>query len=287
MSCKKIITLLSLVFVLSGCEFISSVLHDDFVVAKVGNHKLYKSKVEKLIPAGLNPQDSLQMALQYINSWASDHVFQDIAEQQLSDAEKDVSEELESYRRSLLKYRYEQLYVAQRLSQSVPEEEINAYYEAHKADFVLDIPIAKARILRVSTESPHKEELKNLLISDEPAQLMLLDSLSYVLADKYIDYSEQWVNLVDMGRRIGVDYGTILSRLQRNYAEIDDESGRLYMIYFADYMRSGVQAPIEFCQESIKETLISMRRRQLILDLERDLLEQARQKNEFVIYEEE
>ena len=59
------------------------------------------------------------------------------------------------------------------------------------------------------------------------------------------------------------------------------------MIYFVDYMRSGLQAPLEFCRQSIKETLLSLRKRKLILDLEQELLEKARQNGDFEIYEEE
>ena len=72
---------------------------------------LFKSDLDKVIPAGLPEEDSLRLANQYINSWALEHVFIGVAEQQLSKAEKDVMQELEAYRRSLLKYRYEQLYV--------------------------------------------------------------------------------------------------------------------------------------------------------------------------------
>ena len=146
---------------------------------------------------------------------------------------------------------------------------------------------AKARILRISAESPHKDELRQLLVTDDPARLTELDSLSYAWAEKYIDRSGEWMNLVDIGRQIGVDYGTILSNMSRNYAEIEDGTGRLCLIYFVDYMRSGQQAPLEFCRQSIQETLISMRKRRLILDLERDLLEQARQNGDFVIYEDQ
>ena len=271
--------------VAASCQLFSSILHDDSVVAKVGDHKLYRSEVVALIPTGLPEQDSLSMARQYINSWASDHVFLDVAERQLSPEDQDVTEELENYRRSLLRYRYEQLYVAQRLSWDVSEEEVKSYYDAHLNNYVLDLPIAKCRILRISAESPHKEHLKGLLTTSDPSLLAELDTLSYVLADKYIDHSSEWMNLVDIGRQVGVDYGTILSKMNRNYAEVDDQSGRLYMIYFVDYMRSGVQAPVEFCQQSIKETLLSLRKRRLILDLERDLLEQARQNGEFEVYE--
>ena len=284
---RNIGLLVAVVCLTASCHLFSSILHDDSVVAKVGKHKLYKSEVVKLIPTGLPEQDSLSMARQYINSWASDHVFLDVAEQQLSPQEQDVSEELENYRRSLLRYRYEQLYVAQRLSREISEEEVKAYYDAHLKNYMLDLPIAKCRILRISSESPHKDHLKGLLTTDDPSMLAELDTLSYVLAEKYIDHSSEWMNLVDIGRQVGVDYGTILSKMNRNYAEVDDESGRLYMIYFVDYMRSGLQAPLEFCRQSIKETLLSLRKRKLILDLEQELLEQARQNGEFEIYEEE
>ena len=272
--------------VAASCQLFSSILHDDSVVAKVGDHKLYRSEVVALIPTGLPEQDSLSMARQYIQSWAADHVFLDVAEQQLSPEEKDVTEELENYRLSLLRYRYEQLYVAQRLSWDVSEDDVKAYYDAHLNNYILDLPIAKCRILRIAAESPHKEHLKGLMTTNDPSMLAELDTLSYVLADKYIDHSSEWMNLVDIGRQVGVDYGTILSRMNRNYAEVDDQSGRLYMIYFVDFMRSGLQAPLEFCQQSIKETLLSLRKRKLILDLEQELLEQARQNGEFEIYEE-
>lgn len=287
MTFRKLLFLTLSLFVPCSCQFLSSVLHDDSVVAKVGSHKLYRSDVVKLIPSGLPAQDSLQMALQYIHGWASDIVFLDVAEQQLSKEDQDVTEDLEAYRRSLLKYRYEQLYVAQRLSRDVSDEEVKAYYDSHLKNFILDLPIAKVRILRLSSESPHRESLRKLMVSNDPDKLMALDSLSFKLADKYIDHSEEWMNLVEVGRLVGVDYGTILSKMSHNFAEVDDGSGRVSMVYFVDYMRSGLQAPLEFCSASIKETLISMRKRSLILSLEEELLEQARQNGDFVIYEED
>src|SRR5574344_467909 len=89
---------------------ISSFLHDDDVVAKAGKGVLYRHDLDQIIPKGLSREDSTRFALQYINTWASDMVFLSIAEEQLPKVEQDVSRELEDYRRSLLKYRYEQLY---------------------------------------------------------------------------------------------------------------------------------------------------------------------------------
>jgi DNA repair protein RadC len=93
---------------------ISSFLHDGEAVAQVGDSRLSKEELLAFIPSGITPEDSLRLAEQYINSWATDQVYLQIAEQQLSKEELDVTKELEEYRRSLIKYRYEQRYINER-----------------------------------------------------------------------------------------------------------------------------------------------------------------------------
>ena len=76
-------------------------------MAEVSGEKLYRSDLDAVIPKGISQEDSTYLAKQYINTWASEMVYLGIAEQQLSKTEKDVTKELEDYRKSLLKYRYE------------------------------------------------------------------------------------------------------------------------------------------------------------------------------------
>ena len=80
-------------------------------VAKVGNHKLYRNQLQSYIPTGVSPEDSASLAASYIKAWAEDLLLLDMAEEQLSKEDKDVSQDLEEYRRTLLKYRYQQLYI--------------------------------------------------------------------------------------------------------------------------------------------------------------------------------
>ena len=110
---------------LPSCKAFQSFIHDGEVVAKLGDHKLYLSELESVIPNGISPEDSASLANLYINSWATGMAFQDIAEQKLSKEEKDVSKELDAYRQSLLRYRFEQRYVAERLDTVVSQKEIN------------------------------------------------------------------------------------------------------------------------------------------------------------------
>ena len=79
-----ILLLTALLGCLLSCERISSIIHDDEVVAKVGRDKLYRSQLEDYIPSGLSSEDSTNLALQYIKSWATEKLFVEMADMQLS-----------------------------------------------------------------------------------------------------------------------------------------------------------------------------------------------------------
>ena len=99
---------------LTGCEWAEHVMSGE-VVASVGRARLYRGDLNKALPSGLSAEDSTRLAHQYINTWASDIIFLDVAEKQLTKEELDVTKELDDYRKSLLKYRYEQRYINDRL----------------------------------------------------------------------------------------------------------------------------------------------------------------------------
>ena len=187
-------TLLALLTPVS-CEVLSDWIHDDGVVARVGRHKLTLSQVEEIIPDGTSPEDSLNLALQYINSWASELLFSEVAAAQLTKSEQDVSRELEDYRHSLLKYRYEQRYLNERLDTVVSRNQIEQYYETHKDLFVLERPIVKSRFLDIMQESPYLEVLKGKMSSMDYEDVSQADSLAYSSALKYEDRSDRWIDM--------------------------------------------------------------------------------------------
>ena len=155
-----IITVIGIVLpMFASCKAISDFLDNGEVVARVGDAKLMMEDLKKVIPQGISSGDSAALAKQYINSWSLDHVYMEVAESQLSEAERDVSQELETYRRSLLKYRYEQLYVNQRLDTLVSEDQIQEFYERHSDRFVLKYPIVKARFMSIPSDTPNLKKM--------------------------------------------------------------------------------------------------------------------------------
>ena len=276
----------SLVFLaLCSCKVISNLIDDDQVVAKVGDEKLYRSDVAAYIPDLVTGEDSIRMAEQFINSWAVEHLYLDMAERQLSEEEMDVTDELENYRRSLLKYRYEQHYVNERLDTLITPEQVSAFYDEHKADFVLQRPILKVRFVDVKKDSPNRDAIIKMMTSANIADLERADTLAASSALRYFDRSDTWMDAADLAREFGIDYLSMLSRMEGRYIKIENEgSGELKVAYVLDIIRDGV-APLDFCSESIREIILSGRKHNLLTGLEQDLLEDALERKTFVKYE--
>ena len=281
----RIVTVFGIVLpMLASCKAISGFLDEGEVVAKAGGASLMMSELQKVIPDGISSEDSIAFARQYINSWALDQIFLDVAESQLSSSELDVSKELEAYRRSLLKYRYEQLYVNERLDTAVSDDKVEEYYAANKDRFVLQRPVVKARFLLIASDSPSLSQIRKKMASEEVQDLIDADSLAYSSALKFMTWNNEWLDAVSLAREFGMDHTDMLRSMNGKWIEQKDTAGMLSLAYISDMIRAGEMAPIDYCTPSIKDMIISSRKQSLITSLERDLLNDARENGQFVIY---
>ena len=253
-------------------------------VAKVGNHKLDRNQLQSYIPAGVSPEDSASLAASYIKAWAEDLLLLDMAEEQLSEEDKDVSQDLEEYRRTLLKYRYEQLYINQRLDTLITEEEIQRYYDANPDRFRLERPLLKARYMIISEDARSLKTLKQKMSSDDAMEVMEADSLGAYAAHKYADAADTWMDAITLAQELGTDYRTLLSSIKKQFAEMPDGNGNLRIAYIVEMVPEGKPAPVEYVTERIRDLILSNRKHKMEKDLEQDLLEDALRNQKFVIY---
>ncbi|MBO4427305.1 MAG: hypothetical protein J5771_02315 [Bacteroidales bacterium] len=269
---------------LSSCNMFSTLKHDDKVVAKAGRQKLYLSELDKYIPDGISAEDSLNLAYRYINSWATEILYTKTAEAELSKSEKDVTKELEEYRRTLLKYRFEQRYINQRLDTLITRQQLTKYYEDHKSSYVLQRPILKVRYVDIMKDSPNKGEILGMLSCTKGEDLLILDSLAYVSALRYFDKTGEWMDAGVLAREFGIDYATMMAQMHNGLIQqSSDDSGDIKAMFVFDVQSEGV-APIEYCAASIRENILSERKRDLLAKLEQDLLTNALDHKDFVIY---
>lgn len=254
------------------------------VVARAGSHILHREQLESYIPTGVSREDSINLAHQYINAWAEDLLLLDMAEEQLSEAEKDVSAELEDYRRTLLKFRYEQRYIEQRLDTLVTDEEIVRYYNANLGKFRLERPIVKARYLILPAGSKKLSTLRTLISSDDEKSAAEAANLSTTIAIKYVDAANTWQDALLVAQDLGMDYGKMMASLKGQFVEWTDEGNVLHLACLVDMIPEGRTAPLEYCTPRIRDLILSSRKHELEIQLEQDVLQNARKNKKLVIY---
>lgn len=286
---KKCLVLIALAAV-SACQMVHRVsdsaaeLFGDAVVARVGEHRLMRSELAAYIPAGVSSEDSLALAQSYIKSWAEELIFLDMAEKHLSDEEKDVTKDLEDYRRTLLKYRYEERYINDRLDTLISDEEVRNYYREHMDKFLVERPLLKARYMIIPADSRSLKTLKELMSSDDAMDAIAADSLAFTAALRYVDSSDAWMDAILLARDLGTDEASMMKALRNRTIEFKGDDGLLRVAYVVDMVQKGSPAPLDYCEERIKDILLSARKHELVGGLERDLLNDALAKGKFVIY---
>lgn len=101
-------------------------------LVQVGEKILYEHQLRELLPLNLTKADSSLWAEDYITKWVRKQLFVQQAEANLTELQKDVHEELEEYRQSLVSFRYKNEMVNQKMDTVVTHDQIMNYYEEHK-----------------------------------------------------------------------------------------------------------------------------------------------------------
>lgn len=253
------------------------------VVARVGNDVLYRKDIDALNIKGFSPEDSARIASRYIMSWAKGRLLLSLAESRLPKSEKDVTEQLEEYRRQLLVYRYEKQYVEQRLDTVVSEEEYMRFYEENPMDFKASVPYVKGLFIKIRSDSPNISVIQSLFVKEDAASREKLEALVYVSADKYY-FIENWIPLGFLADESGLEMQDIMQSIEKKGSMAKTVMGYSYFIYAAEYVPTGERIPYEAAKPRIKELVISRRKQELLATLERNLLNDAINDNKLIIY---
>lgn len=269
---------------LSGCKFFGDVLHNEPLAAKVGSHELTMAALRDAVPDGLTPEDSAAFAERYINSWARDMLLMDRAEKSLSAEEKDVSAQLEDYRRTLLNHRYEQKYIAEHLDSLVTREEIEDYYAANREKFRLQNPVVKAYYFNISPRSKELQTILSGMTSTKEAQRAEADTLMRTASMRFVDYSANWVDAYVLAREFNTDVVTLLSSRKKEWIRLPDGLGHDNVAFLIDYVPDGSYAPVDYCTKRIEEIILSARKHALSAEFETKLIEEALESEQLIIY---
>lgn len=284
---NKFVCIITAALLVCSCTLYESITKGE-KVAQIGRAALYKTDLEKIIPKGIASQDSAVLVKQYIDSWAIKQLMLQKAEEQLPKEDKDVAQLLEDYRIQLLVFRYENKFVEERLDTIVKLSEREEYYNAHKGNFLGRNGVFKGRLVKMQNSSPNLQVMRKLAKGRDALALEELEELAYNSAYKYSNYNNNWVDLGIVAKDIGMPVAELQQVLdkQKEVAEVKD-TVYTNILQVLDYVKPGDITPFEYNSEKIKEIIISRRKQELLLNLQRDILNDALNNNKLKITEED
>lgn len=275
-------TIMLIVVLIGGCT--SNPNKTQKPLAKVYDKYLYPSDVANIFSENMSRADSLQLLKSYTDRWVRKQLMLSKAEKNLTESQKNVSQQLEDYRSSLLIFKYEQEYIRQKLDTTVSVIELENYYRDNESNFILNEHIVKALFIKVRKDDPYYERIRTIYRSDKEEDIKTLDNLAYQVAIKYDYFNDQWVPLTQILKELPRPIENVDEHLRRNKSiEVDDESFS-YLISIRDIIMRGQTSPLKYEIANIKSIILNKRKQKLIMDIESKIYHDARNYNHFTIY---
>jgi hypothetical protein len=256
----------------------------DLVVARVYDKNLYSSQIMNIVPKGLPGVDSANIVKDHIDKWVRKELLMHQAEQYLSQEEKNVEQQIDDYRSSLLIFKYEQNFIKQKLDTFISDNEIQEYYLNHSSNFILNSPLIKGLYIEVAKKAPDIAKIRKIYRSDKAEDVSELESYCYNYASKYDYFDENWIyfnKIYNNMPETNLQPENILQ--SRKYFETED-STYYYFVKISDFKLAGEVAPLELIKEDIKSILLNKKKIQLVNELESNIYNDAFNHGKFNVY---
>ncbi len=247
------------------------------VIARVADSELRESAIADIYYGVLSAEDSSKLRETAINSWIEEQIKLNAAQQVISN---DVSRELiqemvEQYRKNLLSYTFEQIYLEKNLDTSITQNEIKEYYNRNSSNFKLISPLVKAVVVRLPLELRQSKKLEQMFTKGKEQDMV--DFLNICKKNNYKvnDFSEQWVEFSTVLQTIPfkrADYDDFLK--SKKIYEIRDDQFH-YLMRIEECLFTGEASPLEREKNTIVRILRNQRRDELLREFNDSLIRSA------------
>ena len=281
---KRDFYLIILIFsFLSGCSYFSRSSQGDGVVAKVGDKLLLRHELASALRGGTTKADSVNQAKDYIQRWVKQELMLLMAEENLSEDQKDVQRELDEYRTSLIIHRYQQQLISQKLDTVLTASDIRQFYDLHPERFILEQHIVKAIYIEVPKNVAKVDQLKRWMNSLDDKSRTELEKYSFQFATKFDYFDEQWIDFSQIRSRMPVSLTSPDDALKRKGFIETYEGNKYYLAAIKDYRLKGDKAPFEFVKDGIANLILNNRKMELVDELQKNIYQKGKKENLFKI----
>lgn len=269
--------------VMSGCS--GSFNHQGKTpLVEVGDAFLYKEDLDAALPVGIHDKDSVRFAEDYIRNWVEDVLLYGKAEGNIPDNEK-IDQQVAAYRRALIMHTYQEELVRQKLGTEVSEEEIEAYYEAHAAQFRAEQPYIQGLFMKVPVQTRNLNRVRNWYKRNTQDAIDGLEKFSIAHAVSYEYFYDRWRPVSEFALKMPLEaLETDMDYLKRNKNVEVRDTVYCYFLHVEQFLPKGDLLPLEYAKNEIKEMIINLKRVAFINQMKNDLYREASENNDIIYY---
>ncbi|HJC98194.1 MAG TPA: peptidyl-prolyl cis-trans isomerase [Candidatus Phocaeicola merdavium] len=280
---NKIGCLIIGLLVMSGCS--GSFNHQGKTpLVEVGDAFLYKEDLDAALPVGIHGKDSVRFAEDYIRNWVEDVLLYGKAEGNIPDNEK-IDQQVAAYRRALIMHTYQEELVRQKLGTEVSEEEIEAYYEAHAAQFRAEQPYIQGLFMKVPVQTRNLNRVRNWYKRNTQDAIDGLEKFSIAHAVSYEYFYDRWRPVSEFALKMPLEaLETDMDYLKRNKNVEVRDTVYCYFLHVEQFLPKGDPLPLEYAKNEIKEMIINLKRVAFINQIKNDLYREASENNDIIYY---
>lgn len=244
------------IFIFISCLLISCNKKQEVpedVLLRYGDNFLTYSEVMDKMPAGINSADSVAIFDAIVDSWLKTNVLAEFASKQLFDLNV-IDRKVNEYRNSLIVLEYLSKMRESR-TPKIEEEKIKEYFESHRKELKLEVPVIKGIFIKISSDIKGWEEINKLLSSGKEEDL---DKLEQNWMDRVIEYNyflDKWVDWETVAGLIPHRFNNPDQLLETNKLFEVEYGDCRYILWVPEYLPSGSDQPYEFARYWIANLL--------------------------------
>ncbi|MDR1380688.1 MAG: peptidyl-prolyl cis-trans isomerase [Tannerella sp.] len=230
------------------------------VVVRVKDRTFTRGEIDGLIPKGISSADSLIRAEAIVKKWAIDVLTDDAAYQNMGDDKAEIDRLVNEYRRSLMRYRYQERIIRDKVSATISDYDQVKYYEENKPQFILSENLIKGLFIKVPAGAPGLENVRKWYVSDSEESLEKIEKYGIRNAIIYDYFYDHWVNFDEVMAKIPQRLSNPTRFLMTNHHLEVSDSTHVYFLNISDKSLISGVAPFDYVKSRIHEILVNKRK---------------------------
>lgn len=264
-------------FLLVGCAAYEK-KNQSGAAVEVNGQYLYRATLDSLT-LGLEPEDSIRVAQQYISQWAKDIL---VYENAKSRSNADVERLVEDYRRALYVHMYEQYLVERKMPKSVADSTVVQIYAQMPDRFILDESIVRGLLVVIPADAPKADKLRGWMAKQE---LDAIEKYAYQNASGYELFLDKWLTTTELLAQIPIERAELESKLKTQDQIVVSDSIKTYLLQTTQKHLRGEQMPIDYARPQIEKIVLNTRQVEFLNKERERLYNEAIQNKKIKFYE--